>query len=351
MDAAIVQLDVAERALVEVRRALSESSSIEEVLEIRDKAEAIRAYLKQRGVGLDTQNVGAEMKLRAERRLGELLRQTPKHPGARAGNDETRLQTATAFRDIGIEKTQAHRCQRIAGLPEQDFEQHIAEVRQAGQELTTAGVLRLARERLQPGKREEPQLVTGCTSEDLQALAEGGMRFGTIMADPPWQYSNQATRAATDNHYRTMTVEEICRLPVGQLAADCCHLHLWTTNAFLFECPRIFAAWGFVYQGLFVWCKPQMGIGNCWRVSHELMLLAIRGEPRSFLDHSLTSWASLDRGKHSAKPEQVRLMVEKASPGPRLELFGRRPAEGWLVWGDNIDKDLFYQQQKLEVAG
>ena len=180
-----------------------------------------------------------------------------------------------------------------------------------------------------------------CTTTDLHALATTGRRFGCIYADPPWLYDNQGTRAATSNHYGGMTVDELCALPVRELAADDGHLHLWTTNAFLFECPRIFAAWGFEFRSSFVWVKPQMGIGNYWRNSHEILLTAIRGDAKRFNDHSMKSWLECDRGAHSAKPEQVRAMLERASPGPRLELFGRQVADGWTVWGNQIERGLF----------
>jgi N6-adenosine-specific RNA methylase IME4 len=183
------------------------------------------------------------------------------------------------------------------------------------------------------------------TTEDLPALVRSGQRFGCIYADPPWNYGNQATRASTGNHYETMSVTDIAALPVKALAAEDAHLHLWTTNAFLFECPRILEAWGFTYKSVFVWCKPQMGIGNYWRVSHEFLVLGVRGDP-DFSDRGLMSWAAIDRSTHSSKPEQVRLMVEKASPPPYLELFGRRAAQGWTVWGDEIERDLFNQGEK-----
>jgi N6-adenosine-specific RNA methylase IME4 len=182
--------------------------------------------------------------------------------------------------------------------------------------------------------------VQGCTVDDLQALV-GNMTFGTIYADPPWAYQNQATRSATDNHYRTMSLADICALPVKDLAAPQCHLHLWTTNAFLPAAFEVLEAWGFEYKSVFVWCKPQMGIGNYWRVSHEFLLLGVRGQC-SFADKSLMSWASLDRGQHSAKPHAVRAWVERASPGPRLELFSRQLVDGWVMWGDEIEQALFH---------
>lgn len=179
-----------------------------------------------------------------------------------------------------------------------------------------------------------------CTVDDLGKLVTLEQRFGTIYADPPWLYDNQGTRAATSNHYGGMTVDELCALPIASLAADDAHLHLWTTNAFLFDCPRIFAAWGFEFRSSFVWAKPQMGIGNYWRNSHEILLTAIRGDAKRFNDHSMMSWLACDRGAHSAKPEQVRHFIERGSPGPRLELFGRSPSPGWTVWGNQIERSL-----------
>ena len=97
--------------------------------------------------------------------------------------------------------------------------------------------------------RERNQSVASkdgpATVDDLDTLIAQGLKYRAIYADPPWRYGNQGTRAATDNHYPTMTVDEIAALPIAQLAADAAHLHLWTTNAFLFESKRVIEAWGF----------------------------------------------------------------------------------------------------------
>jgi len=90
-------------------------------------------------------------------------------------------------------------------------------------------------------------------------------------------------------------------------------------------------AWGFEYKSCFVWVKPEMGIGNYWRVSHEFMLLGVRGGLR-FRNRGLKSWLEAKRTGHSVKPSQVRELVMKASPGPYLEMYGREaPMEGWTV--------------------
>jgi N6-adenosine-specific RNA methylase IME4 len=205
--------------------------------------------------------------------------------------------------------------------------------------------------RLARNTASAPVTPDTCEAGDLHRLIEMGAKFGTIYADPPWLYDNQGTRAATGNHYGGLTVDELCALPVKALAADSAHLHLWTTNAFLFECPRIFAAWGFEFRSSFVWCKPEMGIGNYWRNSHEFLLTAIRGDAKSFADKSLMSWLECSRGRHSAKPEQVRGFIEKASPGPRIEMFARSPADGWAVWGNQIERGLLHQSvERIAVA-
>ncbi len=182
-----------------------------------------------------------------------------------------------------------------------------------------------------------------CTTQDIHTLLDAGKRFGCIYADPPWLYDNQGTRSASGKNYEGLTVAELCDLPIRQLASDAAHLHLWTTNAFIFEAPKIFAAWGFEFRSSFVWVKSKIGIGNYWRNAHEFLLTAVRGDAKHFNDHSLISWIEVDRGRHSGKPEQVRSMLEKASPGPYLELFGRLPANGWTVWGNEIERNLFQE--------
>lgn len=166
-------------------------------------------------------------------------------------------------------------------------------------------------------------------------LSSTPTKYRTVYADPPWCYSNKATRSAAAGEYSTMSVDDICALPVAQLAEDDAHLHLWTTNAFLFEARRVMEAWGFTYKSTFVWTKPQMGIGNYWRVSHEFLLFGMRGR-LPFQSRRLKSWAAINRTKHSRKPDEVRLMVEEASPGPRIELFARQLFRDWHAFGNEL---------------
>lgn len=270
--------------------------------------------------------------LYGEHRYGEKFAQA----AAETGFDEQTLNAcqwvASRFPDMRrrISLSWSHH-RNVAALPEVEADAMLG---RAERESLSVHDMRRA---VRLAKNAVPLSSEGCTTADLALLPSG--HYGTIYADPPWLYGNQGTRAATGNHYGGLTIEELCALPVAERAAPNAHLHLWTTNAFLFDARTVMEAWGFTYKSCFVWVKPQMGIGNYWRVSHEFMLFGLRGDA-PFRDRSLMSWAELDRGKHSAKPEPVRAMIERASPGPYLEVFGRRAVPHWDVWGNEVSRDL-----------
>ena len=201
-------------------------------------------------------------------------------------------------------------------------------------------------------RKEAAALARGrITIEDappLAPIAEG--QYATIVADPPWSYGNTSTRGAAEDHYSTMSIEELCDLDVdGQTvderAAPESHLYLWTTAGHLPEAFSVMEAWGFTYKTYIVWVKPQMGMGNYFRVSTELVLFGVKGGLRT--NHrGLKNYFEARRGKHSAKPRVFREMVMQASHGPYLELFSRcrkdrelacdcsKCENGWDVWGD-----------------
>ena len=175
-------------------------------------------------------------------------------------------------------------------------------------------------------------------------------QFATIVADPPWSYGNTSTRGAAENHYGTMTIDDLCALevdgePVDGRAAEQSHLYLWTTAGHLPEAFAVMDAWGFTYKTYLVWVKPQMGMGNYFRVSTELVLFGVKGGLRT-QDRAVRNHFEAKRAKHSAKPREFRQLVMRASPGPYLELFARcrrdrelacdcaRCEDGWTVWGD-----------------
>lgn len=318
------------------RSALAEAHKVDEVKAIHDKATAVREYARRAKDG-ELLAMATEIKVWAERRAGELLSEISK-PGPGPGRSKKNQSSPSerfSLKPFGITPNQSSAWQRLAAVPEAEFTRHLRAADLAA--LTTRKLLGALMVTARRAANQGVKPASGASAEDLDALVRRGETFGTIYADPPWLYDNQGTRAATGNHYSGMTVDDVCALPIEKLAAASAHLHLWTTNGFLFDAPRIFAAWGFEFRSSFVWVKKQMGIGNYWRNSHELLLTAIRGDAKRFADKTLKSWIEVGRGRHSSKPDQVREMLERASPAPRLELFGRRRVDGWTVWGDEVE--------------
>jgi N6-adenosine-specific RNA methylase IME4 len=181
------------------------------------------------------------------------------------------------------------------------------------------------------------------------------VKYSTLIADPPWEYSNAGVRGAAENHYPTMTVDEICALPIADLAADDAVLLLWATWPKLFEAaPKVIAAWGFEYVTGFPWVKltadprrnlwgdweykPQYGTGFWVRGCTEPVLVCKRGNAKPNDAGNFCGIVS-ENFHHSRKPENLYEYAE-AHTGPYLELFARRPRAGWAVWGNEVVRDV-----------
>ena len=323
--------------LEEVTAALATCTDVRSVKELRDRAKAIECYMKQSRQSAEAQNQAARIKLFASRRAGELLKEMEKAKGARepgTNRGTTRSHDETAsLTDLGINKSQSSRWQALATIPQEAFDEFIEEQIEKG-ELTEKAAVSLAK------KLKKEKVVSVERTGEIKNLADYDEKFRCIYADPPWKYGNQGTRASTDNHYPTMTVAEICELPVKNLAEDKSVLFLWTTNGFLRESFDVMDAWGFEFKSSMVWVKPQMGIGNYVRNAHEFLMIGSRGGMLTDGKNQI-SWINSKRGKHSKKPQVFRHVIENLSPGPRLELFARETAPGWCVWGNEVESTLF----------
>ena len=165
------------------------------------------------------------------------------------------------------------------------------------------------------------------------------MRYGTLLADPPWGLANQRGRYGADKHYPLMGIAELCALPVAKLAADRSHLWLWVTNADIFRQIKVMEAWGFSYRSCLTWIKPSFRLGQYLRNQTEHLLLGVRGQaPIQF--RSQGTWFYAPVQGHSHKPEEAYAIIERCSPAPRLELFARRTRPGWHVSGNEVDSDV-----------
>ena len=174
--------------------------------------------------------------------------------------------------------------------------------------------------------------------EQPPALPDG--KYGAILADPPWPFqarSDGGKGRSAENHYPTMSVAEICGLPVRDLAADDAALFLWTTSEHLAFAPALIEEWGFVpVSTAFVWVKGGApGLGYWTRKGAEICLLGTRGSPKR-LNADVAEVIHAPRGPHSQKPEEAYERIERLVAGPYLELFGRgRRYDGWDVWGND----------------
>lgn len=166
-------------------------------------------------------------------------------------------------------------------------------------------------------------------------------RYRTILADPPYDlpaHRGGGNRGA-DVHYPLMSVADICALNVSNLVADDAHLWLWATNPALFVAQDVIEAWGFSYRGCLTWVKPRIGLGRYLRSASEQLLFAVRGHaPIKF--RSQPSWLFAPVQGHSVKPEEAYAVIERCSPGPRLELFARQQRPGWHTWGNELPCDV-----------
>lgn len=296
---------------------------------------AVSRLVGDRNAKLRAGQMLSEARLRIERQLGAWLKAHVNHTGG--GDRRSVSPGGTPIRDLpeGVSRNDSSRFQKLAAIPEAHFERWLVECRDRGQEITTKGALRFALAvEHQRQKRAGFRSAEGA-AVDLCELVAKGQRFGCLYVDPPWEYGNTASHGAAIHHYPTLTVDELAALPVKDLGAPDAHCHLWTTTVHLPAALRLLAGWGFAYKSVFVWLKEGLGLGNYWRVATEFLLLGVRGSA-PFADHGQPNWLAGGKGRHSEKPEAVRRLIERVSPGPYLELFARREAPGWTTWGNEL---------------
>jgi len=173
-------------------------------------------------------------------------------------------------------------------------------------------------------------------------------KFGIIYADCPWRYNNKGGRSAAEKNYPTMSIDEICTLPVSELAAQDSVLFLWATFPMLPEAMRVIEAWGFQFKTVaFVWLKQNRkaktwfyGMGFWTRSNVEICLLATKGKPAR-QDKSIHQLIISPIEAHSKKPGEVReKIVRLMGDIPRVELFARQATPGWEVWGNEVDSSI-----------
>ena len=178
-----------------------------------------------------------------------------------------------------------------------------------------------------------------------------GREFGTVLADPPWRFTNRTGKVAPEHkrlsRYGTMTFAEIEALPVQRVVGPVAHLYLWCPNALLPQGLAVMQAWGFTYKANIVWHKIRKdggsdgrGVGFYFRNVSELILFGTRGKNARTLapGRRQVNYISSRKREHSRKPDEQYPIIEACSIGPYLELFARGERKGWISWGNEADE-------------
>ncbi len=175
-------------------------------------------------------------------------------------------------------------------------------------------------------------------------------KFSTILADPPWQFTNRTGKIAPEhrrlNRYATMTLNEIKALPVADAVVEPAHCYLWVPNALLPEGLEVLKAWGFEYKSNIIWHKVRKdggpdgrGVGFYFRNTTEIVLFGVRGKNARTLSagRRQVNIIRTQKREHSRKPDELYEIIESCSPGPYLELFARGSRKGWKAWGNQAE--------------
>lgn len=186
-------------------------------------------------------------------------------------------------------------------------------------------------------------------AENFRSSVQG--EFQTILADPPWQFTNRTGKMAPEhkrlNRYSTLDLEQIKALPVSDVCAEPAHLYLWVPNALLKEGLDVLEAWGFTYKTNVIWHKVRKdggpdgrGVGFYFRNTTEIILFGVKGKNARTLapGRSQVNILRTRKREHSRKPDEQYGLIESCSPGPYLELFARGPRPGWSSWGNQAEE-------------
>lgn len=338
-----VELAILERCRTE----LAQMQDLSSVLELRDKAVAIRAYMKAKDDARESQNSAACIAALAEARAGQLIAEGQREGSIRTqgglATDKTNLPTGkvpippvkgpATLEEIGVDYHQSHRFKLAAEVVEKDpewFDKYRDECSKTGKDFTQQAVIRR-------GKELKNKDIAEIKPEPPKGI------YDVIVMDPPWPMKQIETemRPQTSNvgfDYPTMTEDEMESLAVP--SADDCHLFVWTTQRFLPMAMRLVPIWGFQYSCLFVWHKTKgmqplyMPYYNC-----EFIVYARKGNPRFKTTKDFKTCNQWPHNGHSVKPEEFYALLRRVTGGKRLDMFSRRKIEGFETWGSEAPNE------------
>ena len=334
-------------------RAIAEAKAVDEVKDIRDKADALRLYWRQ-ARNREAEIAMAEIRFRAERRIGEIkkdLRAAGElHEGGRPPKTSAPGAAVSKIKlsDLEIDEHASRRCEQLADIEPNSFDRLVARWREFQEKSAKQVSVNLLKEHQDAKRRADHQAltVTGGTVRNLYKLIADGYKASTILADPPWLFKTRSAAGegrSANLHYKTEGLEEIMALPVAELAAPDSMLLMWMVD----WCPQdaldLIEAWGFEHKTTaFTWAKENrsgagwfMGQGYWTRANPEDCWLATRGHPKR-LNADVRQLITAPVAEHSRKPDEIYERIERLVAGPYLELYARRERRGWMTWGNEL---------------
>jgi len=316
--------DLVVAQLSSARSALVKAETPSAVKLVMDVAEAAKVYAQRQKLGAEVVGRAVALQFDAEKRLGEMLKGTPKNKGTRAAGGNVSGGTVVVppdatptLAEIGIDKKTSARAQKLDSLPDDVYEK----VRSGDLSVTQAT------------RAQKAQAIA-------RAVSLPDAKYRVIYADPPWSYGNTQPDYHTEqrDHYPVMPLKDICALPIASIAEDNAALFLWVTSPILEESFQVIKAWGFKYKAAFVWDKVKHNMGHYNSVRHELLLICTRGSGVPEVPKLYDSVVTQERGAHSAKPTIFYDMIETLYPsGKKIELFARGERSGWDGYGHQAD--------------
>lgn len=342
---ALLQYDAA-------RAALAQAKTFDDVMGIREEMEHVKLYGRQvKDKSLIAE--ATEIQMRADRRLGELLIAAenaglirPGRPKKRSAENPTESEGFT-LAEAGIDYRTSSRTQKAAGIPEPAFEAMITGTREritAGAAIVIDAVAAQVHIDQTNARRDLQQNL----SDESAKLATSGRKFPVLYADPATKFRAGIGNRSIENHYRTMSFDELCDLG-GAVQSRClpnCQGFIWSTVPQLANTiARLLPAWGFHYSSSCVWDKTdadhekEQGTGLVFRNQHEILIYALRGKPPGPAVKPLSIHRERKR-EHSRKPDYYRQMIADMTRNlPVLEMFARVDDEhplphGWESWGN-----------------
>lgn len=318
------------------RRHLSSSQKAVVALEIEpllaeEAKERQRLAGKEYGRGIDNEKgirkvYTPETLIPAKPVLGEKVTQIIAEPILKEAREQAAKITGTNRQYVSDIK----KIQKVAPEKIEQIKQGIKTIPQVKHEIKAEK---------QEKRREENQILVDATPI-TETIHTTKAKFSTIVIDPPWDWGdegdiNQLGRAKPE--YQTMSINELKQLPIQNISDEDCHLYLWITNRSLPKGFDLLVSWGFRYVTCLTWCKPSIGMGNYFRGSSEQILFGIRGS-LPLMRKDIGTWFQANRGDggHSSKPDEFYELIKTCSPSPRVDIFGRKERDGYLVLGAEI---------------